>query len=61
MPTTFSIPGKTLHWPTVRVIRYRQHKPDGSVVQADWLLDFSSKAPGAEPFSLSHGEEPLGD
>jgi hypothetical protein len=36
-------PWETLHWPTVRVIRYRQHKPDGSVVQADWLTDFSSR------------------
>ena len=36
-------PWETLNWPTVRVIRYRQHKPDGSVVQADWLTDFSSR------------------
>jgi hypothetical protein len=36
-------PWETLHWPTVRVIRYRQHKPDGSLVQADWLTDFSSR------------------
>jgi len=27
----------------VRVIRYRQHKPDGSVVEADWLTDFGSR------------------
>ena len=27
----------------MRVIRYRQHKPDGSLVQADWLTDFSSR------------------
>jgi hypothetical protein len=36
-------PWETLHWSTVRVIRYRQHKPDGSLVQADWLTDFSSR------------------
>jgi hypothetical protein len=42
MPTT-SIPWETLHWSTVRVIRYRQHQPDGSLVQADWLTDFSSR------------------
>ncbi len=30
-------PWETLAWPTVRVIRYRRHKPDGTVVQADWL------------------------
>jgi hypothetical protein len=36
-------PWETLQWSTVRVIRYRQHKPDGSLVQADWLTDFSSR------------------
>jgi hypothetical protein len=36
-------PWETLEWPTVRVIRYRQHKPDGSVVEADWLTDFGSR------------------
>jgi hypothetical protein len=36
-------PWETLQWPTVRVIRYRQHKLDGSLVQADWLTDFSSR------------------
>jgi hypothetical protein len=36
-------PWETLQWSTVRVIRYRQHKPDGSVVQADWLTDFPSR------------------
>jgi hypothetical protein len=29
---------ETLEWDTVRVVRYRQHKPDGTVVQADWLI-----------------------
>jgi hypothetical protein len=33
-------PWSTLEWPTVRVLRYRQHKPNGSVVQADWLTNF---------------------
>jgi hypothetical protein len=32
-----------LQWPTVRVLRYRQHKPDGSVVEADWLTNFGSR------------------
>jgi hypothetical protein len=36
-------PWETLQWPTVRVIRYRQHKPDGSVVEADWLTDFGPR------------------
>lgn len=34
-------PWETLDWPTVRVLRYRQHKKDGTVIQADWLTDFS--------------------
>jgi hypothetical protein len=33
-------PWETLRWPTVRVLRYRQHKPDGTVVEAYWLTDF---------------------
>jgi len=31
---------ETLDWPEVRVLRYRQHKRDGTVVQAEWLTDF---------------------
>jgi hypothetical protein len=31
----------TLRWKTVRVVFYRQHKPDGEVVEAFWLTDFS--------------------
>lgn len=34
-------PWETLHWPTVRVLRYRQHKRDGTVIQAEWLTNFS--------------------
>ena len=45
-------PWETLQWNTVRVIRYRQHKPDGSVVQADWLTDFSPRPVGT--LSLYH-------
>ena len=30
-----------LDWPTVRVLRYRQHKPKGTVIQAGWLTNFS--------------------
>lgn len=33
-------PWQTLRWETVRVIRYRQHKPDGRVFEAYWLTDF---------------------
>jgi hypothetical protein len=34
-------PWDTLHWETVRVVRYRQHKPDGTLYEAYWLTDFS--------------------
>lgn len=33
-------PWETLNWPAVRVMRYHQHKPDGAVIQAEWLTDF---------------------
>ena len=32
-------PWETLRWETVRVFRYRQHKPNGEVIEADWLTD----------------------
>ena len=35
-------PWETLRWETVRVLLYRQHKPDGRVVEAYWLTDFPS-------------------
>jgi hypothetical protein len=33
-------PWETLRWETVRVIRYRQYDPDGTVCEAYWLTDF---------------------
>ncbi len=33
-------PWDTLRWETVRVVRYRQHKPNGKVYEAYWLTDF---------------------
>lgn len=36
-------PWETLEWPTVRALRYRQHKPDGKLVEATWLTDFPSR------------------
>ena len=36
-------PWETLRWKTVRVLLYRQHKPNGEVVEAYWLTDFSSR------------------
>jgi hypothetical protein len=32
-------PWENLRWKTVRVLFYRQHKPDGEVVEAFWLSD----------------------
>jgi hypothetical protein len=40
-------PWDTLHWETVRVIRYCQHKPNGMVVEAEWLTDFPSDQVGS--------------
>ena len=40
-------PWETLRWTTVRVVRYRQHKPDGSTIQADWLTDLSKRRAGS--------------
>lgn len=36
-------PWESLHWPWVRVIFYRQHKPDGTCVEAYWLTNFSTR------------------
>jgi Transposase DDE domain len=33
-------PWDTLRWETVRVVRYRQHQPNGRVFEAYWLTDF---------------------
>jgi hypothetical protein len=33
-------PWQTLRWETVRVVRYLQHKPNGTVYEAYWLTDF---------------------
>jgi hypothetical protein len=33
-------PWETLRWETVRVVRYRQHRPDGTICEAYWLTDF---------------------
>lgn len=40
-------PWETLRWSTVRVLRYRQHAPDGRVVEAYWLTDFPLKQLGS--------------
>lgn len=45
-------PWENLRWETVRVIRYRQHKPDGTVFEAYWLTDFSQKQVGSKALYL---------
>ena len=40
-------PWEPLRWPTVRVLRYRQHHPDGRVVEAYWLTDFPRQRVGS--------------
>lgn len=41
-------PWEKLRWETVRVIYYRQHKPDGTIVEAYWLTDFPKKQAGSQ-------------
>lgn len=41
---------ETLNWPEVRVLRYRQHKRDGTVIQAEWLTDFAITRLGSLSF-----------
>jgi len=41
-------PWAALHWQTVRVIRYRQHKTDGTIIEAYWLTNFSTHLVGSE-------------
>ena len=36
-------PWEALRWETVRVIRYRQHKPNGDRVEAYWLTNLPSR------------------
>jgi hypothetical protein len=43
-------PWETLHWPTVRVLRYRQHKGDGTMIEAEWLTNFSIRKLGSLSF-----------
>ncbi len=40
-------PWQELRWPTVRVLRYRQHRPDGSVCEAYWLTNWSIRKVGS--------------
>lgn len=40
-------PWEALRWSTVRVLRYRQHKPEGTVVEAYWLTDWPARQVGS--------------
>lgn len=40
-------PWQTLRWPTVRVVRHRPHKADGTAVEAYWLTDFAHRQAGS--------------
>jgi hypothetical protein len=47
-------PWETLEWETVRVMRYRQHKRDGTVVEAYWHTNFSpAKLPSRSFYHLA--------
>ncbi len=41
-------PWEALRWPTVRVLRYRQSKPTGDVVEAYWLTDVPTYEAGSQ-------------
>ena len=40
-------PWQDLRWERVRVLRYRQHKTDGTIVEAYWLTNFPLKRCGS--------------
>lgn len=47
-------PWETLKWDRVRVIRYRQHHADGTVVEAQWLTNLSKrKAPSLSLYRMA--------
>jgi hypothetical protein len=45
-------PWESLRWETVRVVRYRQHRQEGGVVDAYWLTDFSRSQAGSQAVYL---------
>jgi hypothetical protein len=46
-------PWEALNWQTVRVLHYRQLKPDGTIVEATWLTDFTPAEASGEDLFLS--------
>jgi hypothetical protein len=45
-------PWEELCWERVRVMRYRQHKPDGTIVEAYWLTNFPTSLCGSRALFL---------
>jgi len=45
-------PWEDLQWRQVRVMRYRQHKPDGTVFEAYWLTNFPKRLCGSRALFL---------
>jgi hypothetical protein len=45
-------PWGELRWANVRVLRYRQHRPDGKVFEAFWLTDFPIRRVGPRALFL---------
>ena len=41
-------PWDTLRWPTVRVLRYRQQRRDGTICEAYWLTDIPERRVGSK-------------
>lgn len=37
-----------LHWPRVRVLRYREHHPNGTIIDAYWFTNFSMRRAGSK-------------
>lgn len=47
-------PWETLRWTTVRVLKYRQTKPDGRVIEAMWLSDWrTSEVPSRALYRMA--------
>lgn len=47
-------PWEALNWTTVRVMRYRQYKKNGTIIQAEWITNFSTaRLPARSFFKLA--------
>lgn len=51
---------ETLHWDRVRVVRYRQHRADGSVVEAEWLTNLTRRqAPSLSLYRMARSRREI--